>query len=420
MHVEDTIFLNMKTPSLTRIAERWGESSVPRERHLTKIYSAANAPWPLQYGMAGYEKHLYEWMSKNLVTEDQVARIKSYESQKPSAAVNSFIILGVVVIGIGLISMIAANWKDIPDIIKLGLDFGLLACGGWAAFHSLKLDRPLLLESSLTFLLLFTLASIGLVAQIFHLSGPFHQALLLSSAITFGVMLVSQKYFVPALWACGFFGGLILMSLESGWFRIFFGREPSYVLIAIPFLSALFAAICRSLSGDSGHTQAFRFWVIAAGLLGIVFAEGSPHKVLLLSGMIPAFVLAASTMVCVCLSAGYTRLQKHTLLVVTILFFVQFLVGLPGIQGKIFQASNTIVILAAMGLFFASIQDRKMFQLFVVLIGLRFLVLYFQALGGLAATGLGLIVSGIFIIGVVMLWNKRRKALASWVEGLIK
>ncbi len=62
----------------------------------------------------------------------------------------------------------------------------------------------------------------------------------------------------------------------------------------------------------------------------------------------------------------------------------------------------------------ASIKFPRMFQWCVILIGIRFVFLYFQALGGLATTGVGLIISGIVIISLCILWNKYRKHLGLW------
>ena len=52
---------------------------------------------------------------------------------------------------------------------------------------------------------------------------------------------------------------------------------------------------------------------------------------------------------------------------------------------------------------FASQQERRFFQIILIFIGIKFVDLYFKALGGLATTGFGLIFSGILILGMALL-----------------
>ena len=80
------------------------------------------------------------------------------------------------------------------------------------------------------------------------------------------------------------------------------------------------------------------------------------------------------------------------------------------------HATLTVLTLGATSLFLASIKERRLFQWFLFFLGLRFLILYFQAFGGLATTGFGLIISGSLFIGMAVLWNKYRNPIAAWAE----
>jgi hypothetical protein len=61
-------------------------------------------------------------------------------------------------------------------------------------------------------------------------------------------------------------------------------------------------------------------------------------------------------------------------------------------------------------------KQKGLFNFWTFAAGLRFLILYFEALKGLAITGLGLIVSGFVIIGTALLWNKYRTFLFKKAE----
>ena len=55
----------------------------------------------------------------------------------------------------------------------------------------------------------------------------------------------------------------------------------------------------------------------------------------------------------------------------------------------------------------------------IILLGIRFILLYFQSLGGLATTGIGLIVAGIIIISLAVLWFRFNKLLLTKIERLV-
>jgi len=55
----------------------------------------------------------------------------------------------------------------------------------------------------------------------------------------------------------------------------------------------------------------------------------------------------------------------------------------------------------------------RLFNLCINLIGLRFLIIYFQVFGSLATTGIGLIISGLIIIGAVVGWMAFKKYIAT-------
>jgi len=122
----------------------------------------------------------------------------------------SFVGLGAFIVGLGFISLVAANWKMIPDFLKLVVDFGILTGAVVLANRFSKNQQPLWFEGTLVFILFFTLASMGLVSQIYHLSGPLYQSILLWAFLTVGVMAYSK----------------------NGWY-LFFGRMFFLVLLGL-------------------------------------------------------------------------------------------------------------------------------------------------------------------------------------------
>ena len=75
------------------------------------------------------DRKLQQWVQAGLMTIEQQTTLLDFEAKQPQRAswwLYSFMILGAVIIGLGIISLIAANWSEIPDSVKLGSDFALL------------------------------------------------------------------------------------------------------------------------------------------------------------------------------------------------------------------------------------------------------------------------------------------------------
>jgi hypothetical protein len=186
------------------------------------------------------------------------------------------------------------------------------------------------------------------------------------------------------------------------------------------------AAVTHRLSATKSHaTAAFRIWALISGLLALAAAElrefvghGLGYG---LHSYIPAYILMATSVVATLLNRQYRKLQKILLLSAMGSFLIPFHLVPPHLpnhemNSSLVHATLTVLTLGATSLFLASIKERRLFQWFLFFLGLRFLVLYFQAFGGLATTGFGLIISGSLFIGMAVLWNKYRNPIAAWAE----
>jgi uncharacterized membrane protein len=372
--------------------------------------------------MSKFEKALSEWTSLGFLSPDQAARIKAHEASKPESSwvLSGLLILGVLIIGIGVISLIAANWGEIPASVKLSVDFLLLAALAVLALRSWESQKAIHFEVYLLFFLLFCMGSIGLISQVFHTGGKLYQALLLWSVITCGAALAARKMFVPLLWTGIFLGGVAWAAMDSDSTRSLFYRNSAAVFLMIPLLSATLTVVSKSLAGETSSTRAFRAWTLIWGLLALTIIELRLDSPSLSTKQVMSYsigyALAGVTAIGVWKASEYSRLQKLLLLSVLGLFLIPFHLHLIDANDKFAFAVFTIAILALMSVFLASMGKRGLFQCFLSFLGLRFLFLYFQALGRLATTGVGLIVSGVVVIGLAVLWHKYRTSLAVWAE----
>lgn len=175
------------------------------------------------------------WIQKGIVTEETAKQLSSayeldnlrHESTRLLSAV--IFTVGALLLGGGLISFVAANWKLIPTPLKLTLLFsallGLHTIGFWL-WHSKnwrRLGHALIFCACLVFG-----ANIGLVAQIFHVSSNWYGGF---AAWALGSLVMA--------WATrSWIIGLLALSTSFIWF-VGFQRDHDDLAIAYPLILAV-------------------------------------------------------------------------------------------------------------------------------------------------------------------------------------
>lgn len=388
--------------------------------------------------MGTINRKLEQWLQAGLIAPTQRDAILDFENQHPQRAnwwLYSFMVLGAAIIGLGVISLIAANWSEIPDGVKLGVDFALLALLAGGAYHQYpNHQHGVGFELLLISFLLLCLASIGLISQVFHSGGMWYHALLFWAAITFPLALFARHLLTRFVWVTLFLHGALwsiisphgwASNVSSDWDIV-----PAAFLLA-PLLSALLYGISRQFQRLRGFESSFFFWFQVSAIVALVFADisrsdgfiGEIRHAWAVPSLFVAGLLAAS----IVLQRDYTLLNKALLLGALGLLLLYYhpdglFLDQPNNDGTWFDNEIRAPLLS-LGILFlyaihaGNIGHQRTFNLVTFLIGLRFVVLYFQAVGGLAATGVGLIVSGIMIIAVAWVWHAGRDHLRIWAKG---
>ncbi|MBL6989575.1 MAG: DUF2157 domain-containing protein [Bacteriovoracaceae bacterium] len=373
------------------------------------------------------EVMLKQWVENKIITTEQSEKIKRFEQKKPSSswAYLSILILGASVMGIGVISIIAANWNLTPPFVKLIVNFASLSLVAFGVYHSKLKGHLLRSESLLVLFIILCLASIGLISQVYHTGGHLYQALMFWSLITCVVPFISKKLFVPFIWSFGFFTGFSLTLAESPAVQEIIKMNHLVVAMLMPLICAVLIIIIKILLGEISLTRALRIWLIGGGILALMNAETGIYRIfrsikyLDMYSFVPAYICVAFALVGIYKTDEFKKAQKIILLFTIICYLVPFHLLMFEVKSKFLMATFTILTMGGASIFFASRKYRRTFVFIITLIGIRFLFLYFQALGGLAYTGFGLIISGLIIIGSVVMWNKYRTRVANWAEGLI-
>lgn len=149
--------------------------------------------------------NLKELVDENIISQETADNIVDYyhakQNKAPNRLVAIFGIIGAVLIGLGIILIIAHNWDNLSRFTKSILAFLPLVIGQIACAYTLikKKDEKVWLETASTFLFFGVGASISLISQIYHINGNITDFL-----FTWMVLTLPQIYILnsstAALW----------------------------------------------------------------------------------------------------------------------------------------------------------------------------------------------------------------------------
>jgi uncharacterized membrane protein len=378
--------------------------------------------------MRKLDKMLSDWLEEGLIESDQKSAIVKFEAGRPVGGwmIYSFIALGASVIGIGVIALVAANWMEISDSVKLATDFLLLFGLGVGVVHHYRAENSQILEIFLTLFILFCMASIGLISQIYHTGGRLEDALLFWALITLPVVTLSRQHFIPFLWVAIFFSAIVVRIIEQ---KLLFpnlldeNRWLALVMI-LPFLAGLISSGLSKNKLLAPIGLGFRRWAFISGGVGVIVFDviisdtfsSSYQQLVEVFGVI--LLIGVPVVVGVWWSSPLSRVRKKIVIAMMLLYLGTLPISLQLQQFEIMGAIFTILILILAAVYAGLADNQRVSTKLILLIGIRFLIVYFEAIGGLALSGFGLIFSGGVILGGVALWNKNKNRFQKWIVGL--
>ncbi len=368
------------------------------------------------------ERQVQRWLDAGIIDTTTAERIIAHE-QRARRPVLLLAIggLGAFTIGVGLISVIAANWGDIPRFVKLLGMLGLFSANAYGLLWARSRQYRWVTDALALGHFALTLASIALVGQTYQLEGEPYQALLL--------WLVVGS---PALWlAEGAYAALVFLG-------------------AVAVTGAFsFDPLVELLGHDLQATILVRAGLGSAAVFGPLLVASLP----IVQRLRPAFatmyerlgwgvfVLAASCGVHVWyLSMGTNDVRKAWVGARVVSAFV--VLGLWRVQGLVSSAQGDwllpvraliglaaaltglgvlvphapAAIVGALG--FVAIwilvawcgyqaQAMQIVNLATAVIAARIFIAYIEVFGSMLATGAGLIVSGVVLLALAWLWVRK-------------
>ncbi|MBF0421472.1 MAG: DUF2157 domain-containing protein [Magnetococcales bacterium] len=374
--------------------------------------------------MSRLSQRIHEWTQEGLISADQAVAIITYEDNRPKTnrLLYSFMALGAGVLGIGIITLIAANWDQIPHGVKLGVDLTSLLAIAYGLWQQQGRKNSLVWELLLLLFALGCLASIGLIGQIYHASGKLDHALLLWAVLTFPVATLAQRPFLPALWTLCLIAVATYRLLEAPWLSV---SETSRLLLAgygLPLTLALLAILLRCLPNTELFAQPLKLYAWIGGIGMIVAVDIASMFRLswpwLSSTTWIGITLAAMLIVGISFPRQPALPGKPLLRLMIILFvcFPPLVIGLR--LSHWYSALFTLAIFALAATWLVQERSLRWANTLVFLLGARFLILFFTAFGGLIDAGIGLILSGFIILAFVWMWSRVQGRLLTWMAGL--
>lgn len=367
-------------------------------------------------------RRLADWVEAGLIDSATADRIRAHERAHARPVLALAVAgLGLFALALGLMLIVAANWDRISPAVKLGAHLALLAGALAAVWWAGARGRLLLAEAALFIAAALVLAGIALQAQVYQLTGPAWEALLLWLALAGPMLLVAGQTRVTATLfaAIALLGpaGMAADTVDRG------GLWPlaQGTAMAVPLLlMALGAGAARLPLG-------FRRALLESGLVAALAAASIAHFAWA-SHITPAQALdnalrfavpalaAALALAAARRSDGLLPRPLHLPLLLAPLVAAALALALPhpdATVSRIIGFGLFLGLWAAVARGAAEAGWQTLFAVAVAAAALRLFIVYLELFGSLAATGAGLVTGGLLMVGLALGWQRlvrRQKA----------
>lgn len=361
------------------------------------------------------ERKLQAWLAAGVIDADTASRIRAWDAQHSRPlALWAVIGIGALAIGLGVISLVAANWDAVPGLVRLAVHFAVMAAlGGFIAWRGEELERanPWGLEAALFVLGMLGLAFFGHLGQVYQTSSPLWQPLAAWLALFAPLLLLrGQSWLTAALLFVTV--GYAVWDYAAAADASVFGNAGNAPWLAariavVTALPILFAPLAAWMRGRSGRED---FWK-RLEQLALAYAVGGASLVTVAAGL-DRFEGGILGGLAQAIRAGLALLAGA--LVVW---------ARPGASGRaagaVLAGAGAACVLAWVmsgsqlggGLLFMALWVgiaaaalhagwRSVFQLAVAAVALRLIVLSFELGSDLLTSGFGLIIAGALILAI--------------------
>lgn len=210
-----------------------------------------------------------------VITEETAQRIKDYYKDQPGQPSNRlfivFGILGSLLIGLGIVLILAHNWDTLSKVVKLTVGFLPLFLAQVMAWYALakKSDEPAWREGTAAFLFFAIAISISIVSQVYNIEGDLAGFLLVWMSLALPIVYVLRSSIASLLLILG----ITWYACEVGYFNYPYSNAPAYwilLLLILPFYYLEF--IRKNIRNNFFHFHSWFLVLSVTACLG-VFAQ---------------------------------------------------------------------------------------------------------------------------------------------------
>ena len=309
------------------------------------------------------EKKLNEWKQREIISHDIYDAIISYELNKQSRSwiYTGFLILGIVAVTLGILSLVAANWNQIPSWMKLVTNFIIYSIILFFLFRFSKEQKENHYNLLLLFYYLMIPATIGLISQVFNTSGELFQGLFLWTIPSVYIVFSGKFRTLYYLWLLPF--TIAIMNMLN------YYLQSDYSVIQIGYLALpsgflLVSALLSTVEFKKEITNSFYFWsnlLFTSGF--IMYSVNPPWPQGSDFNLIPymvIFILLTAISIWIYLPAY----GKKTFIILPALFLYLTLVFIPK-DSDVLLGVIFILFFITLAIFYSSMNHKRIFDLFL-------------------------------------------------------
>ncbi len=235
-------------------------------------------------------KALPELVDAHIISEETARNIHAYYQQKSDDAPNRLVILfgvlGAILIGLGIILIIAHNWDELGRTTKTIFSFLPLVIGqALCAFALIKKQKQAVwLESTAVFLFFAVGASISLISQVYNIPGNLSSFLLTWMLLCFPLIYIMRSSVTSLLYLVG----ITYYACETGYWTYPTATPYFYWLLltmALPHYYLLWK------NKPESNFTTWHHWLMPLSLIIVLGAWAASHEELMVIAYLSLFGL---------------------------------------------------------------------------------------------------------------------------------
>jgi len=312
------------------------------------------------------KKELEKLTKQGLITPQQAEQITDYykTNNDNGKFVKRLFIIAALLIALGIILVIGANWALIPNFLKITADFILFSALVYADYYFITNNKNNLAEVFLVISFFMIAGSIGLMAQVYNLDGGWFSFARFWMFLAIPFVFLSKTNLINILWLILLFNSL---------------HEQFY-----DFIKDIYSALIKDLLPFSKDYNITIIYI----LIFLILQEFYEKSLKLYFKLNKKFILP----------------KAFSILVKISQYYVAFILAVS--QKNIISIPFIFILLAYKMYQNFEAKQLAYFRNFTILTEIYIIFLFVSAYGNLFSTGIGFIIGGILIIVSIFVLRK--------------